>query len=100
MALNEQVVLEALKQVYDPEIPVDVVNLGLVYEIKVDGGKIRIKMTTTAPGCPVGKFIAAEAKQVVCRLDGVEEVDVEMVNDPPWNLGMVSEEGQRTLGWR
>ena len=99
MALNEGLILEALKQVYDPEIPVDIVNLGLIYEVRVDGGKVHIKMTTTGPGCPVGDYIARHAQRVIQRLEGVEKVDVEIVYDPPWSLEKVSEEGKRALGW-
>lgn len=99
MALNKETVLETLKRVYDPEIPVDVVNLGLVYEVKIDGGRVHVKMTTTSPGCPVGGLIAAQAKRVIQKLEGVEEVIVEMVYDPPWSVEMASEEGKRVLGW-
>lgn len=99
MAPDKETILDALKQVYDPEIPVDIVNLGLVYEVTVDGGRVGIKMTTTAPGCPMGNFIAAAAERAVRRLETVEEVHVELVYDPPWNMEMVSEEGRRALGW-
>lgn len=99
MALNEGLIFEALKQVYDPEIPVDVVNLGLVYEVKIDGGKVHVKMTTTAQGCPVADYIARQAQRVIQRLEGVEEAHVEMVYDPPWSLERVSEEGKNALGW-
>ncbi len=100
MALNKEVVLDALKQVYDPEIPVDIVNLGLIYEVKIDGGKVDVKMTTTAPGCPVGNFIAAEAKRAISKMEGVGEVHVELVYDPPWSMDMVTKEGREMLGWR
>jgi metal-sulfur cluster biosynthetic enzyme len=98
MAGNEAI-LEALKRVYDPEIPVDVVNLGLIYEVNVDGGRVDVKMTTTAPGCPMGNYIAGQAERVLRKLEGVGEVHVEMVYDPPWSLDRVSEEGRRALGW-
>lgn len=99
VALDTKEILEALKQVYDPEIPVDIVNLGLVYEVRVDGARVDVKMTTTAPGCPVGDFIAAEAEGRIRRVEGVEEVHVAVVNDPPWKMEMMSEEGRRMLGW-
>lgn len=99
MALSKEGILQALKQVYDPEIPVDVVNLGLVYDVTIDGGKVGVTMTTTAPGCPMGNFIAAQAKRVIKGLEGVEEVEVELVYDPPWSLEKVTEEGKRALGW-
>ena len=109
MPLDEEKILEVLKQVYDPEIPVDIVNLGLVYGVKVKEGRVEVKMTTTAPGCPVGSFIAAEAERAIRELLEVErvigggeekaEIHVEMVDDPPWNIEMISEEGRRILGW-
>jgi len=99
MAVDREAILEALKRVYDPEIPVDVVNLGLIYEVNVDGGRVDVKMTTTAPGCPMGNYIAGQAERVLRKLDGVGEVHVEMVYDPPWSLDRVSAEGRRALGW-
>lgn len=99
MALDKEKILEALKQVYDPEIPVDVVNLGLVYEVTIDCGRVNVKMTTTAPGCPVGNLIAAQAERAIRRIDGVKEVAVELVYDPPWSMEKMSEEGRRMLGW-
>lgn len=99
MALSQEEILEGLKQVYDPEIPVDIVNLGLVYEVTVDGGRVDVKMTTTAPGSPVENFIAAEVERAIRKIEGVEEVHVKIVNDPPWSLGKATEEGRRVLGW-
>jgi len=99
MAVDKEAILEALKGVYDPEIPVDVVNLGLIYGVNVDGGRVDVKMTTTAPGCPMGNYIAGQAERVLRKLDGVGEVHVEMVYDPPWSLDRVSAEGRRALGW-
>ena len=99
MAVDKEAILDALKGVYDPEIPVDVVNLGLIYWVNVDGGRVDVKMTTTAPGCPMGNYIAGQAERVLRKLDGVGEVHVEMVYDPPWSLDRVSAEGRRALGW-
>lgn len=109
MALTKEVILETLRQVYDPEIPVDIVNLGLVYEVTVEERKVDVKMTTTATGCPMGNFIAAKVEQVIQDLLEAErimggvhempEVHVELVYDPPWSLEMASEEGKRALGW-
>lgn len=96
--MTKEGVLEALRQVYDPEIPVDIVNLGLVYEVSVDEGNVSVRMTTTAPGCPVGGFLAGEAEKAIRRLEGVREVHVELVYDPPWDPEMVSEEGRMALG--
>jgi metal-sulfur cluster biosynthetic enzyme len=92
-------VFEALKQVYDPEIPADILNLGLVYEVLVDDDRVVVKMTTTAPGCPVGNYIVAQAKRAIERLEGVKEIVIELVYDPPWQESMITEEGRRMLGW-
>ncbi len=100
MAVDKEQVYDALKRVYDPEIPVDVVNLGLVYDVSIDDDKVAVKMTTTASGCPVGDYIVAQAKRAIGRVEGVKEVQVELVYDPPWKESMISEEGRRLLGWR
>lgn len=99
MAVEKEEIFDALKRVYDPEIPVDVVNLGLVYEVLVDDDRVAVKMTTTASGCPVGNYIVAQAKRAIGRLEGVKEIDVELVYDPPWQESMITEEGRRLLGW-
>ena len=99
MGLDRDAILEALRRVYDPEIPVDIVNLGLIYEVAIEDGKVRVKMTTTAPGCPVGAFIAAEAERAIREIEGVEDVEVQLVYDPPWNPDRISEAGKRMLGW-
>ena len=93
---------EALKNVYDPEIPVNIVDLGLVYDTAVEptdhGAKVDVKMTLTAQGCGMGPSIAADAQNKIFALGGVEEADVEIVWDPPWHQSMISEEGRKTLG--
>jgi metal-sulfur cluster biosynthetic enzyme len=97
--LTKESVLEALRDVYDPEIPVNVVDLGLVYDCDVDGeGDVSVKMTLTFPGCGMGPYIAQQAEWRIAELDGVEDVEVEMVYDPPWNPDMISEEGKAQLG--
>lgn len=100
MAVEKEAVYDALKRVYDPEIPVDIVNLGLVYDVSLDGDKVAVKMTTTASGCPVGNYMVAQAKRAIGRVEGVKEVEVELVSEPPWQESMISEEGRRMLGWR
>ena len=91
-----------LRQVFDPEIPVDIVNLGLVYDCSLDedDGKTtaNIKMTLTAPGCGMGPVIAADAQARIMTLDGIDEANVDLVWDPPWNQDMISEEGRMKLG--
>ena len=92
-----------LKEVYDPEIPVDIVNLGLVYDCvlsKKENGKtdVNVKMTLTAPGCGMGPVIAADAQARVMSLDGIEDAQVDLVWDPVWNQDMITEEGKMQLG--
>ncbi len=100
MTVEKEEVYDALKRVYDPEIPADIVNLGLVYDVSIDGDRVAVKMTTTASGCPVGNYIVAQAKRAIERLEGVKEIDVELVYDPPWQESMITEEGRRMLGWQ
>ena len=91
-----------LKQCYDPEIPVNIVDLGLVYDTAVDEGdegtEVTVKMTLTAQGCGMGPTIAADAQSKILSLEGVASADVEIVWDPPWNQSMISDEGRETLG--
>jgi probable FeS assembly SUF system protein SufT len=102
-ALDEQSVWSQLKTCYDPEIPVNIVDLGLVYDCKISprnegGARVDVKMTLTAPGCGMGPTIAAEARSKIMSLPGVEDAEVELVWDPPWNQGMISEVGKMQLG--
>ncbi len=93
---------EALKNVYDPEIPVNIVDLGLVYDTSVlpdeNEVKVRVQMTLTAQGCGMGPSIAADAQNKILALGGVSQADVEIVWDPPWHQSMISEEGRQALG--
>lgn len=99
----EERVWKVLGDIYDPEIPVDIVNLGLVYSVEVipqkDGTScVNVRMTLTAPGCGMGPHLMAEAEAGVAALEGVGEVNVEFVWDPPWNREMMSEEARMQLG--
>ena len=100
-ALGEKIV-RVLKTIFDPEIPVDIVNLGLVYDCtlsEVDSGTdVDVKMTLTAPGCGMGPVIAADAQARIMSLSEINEARVELVWDPPWNQDMISEEGKMKLG--
>ena len=91
-------VTEALKNVYDPEIPVNVVDLGLIYDVSVDEGNVSVQMTLTAPGCGMGPMIAQQAEWAISELEGVEDVQVEMTFDPPWSPELISEDGKKLLG--
>lgn len=98
----EKRVWKVLGEIYDPEIPVDIVNLGLVYSVEVieqaDGTAcVNVRMTLTAPGCSMGPHIMAEAEAGIAALDGVSSVNVEFVWDPPWNQDMMSEEARMRL---
>jgi len=96
--LEKDTVIDAMKQVYDPEIPINVVDLGLIYDVNVNDGNVHVLMTLTAPGCGMGPFIAQQAEWAIAELDGAEDVEVEMVFDPPWNPEMISEDGKKLLG--
>ncbi len=100
----EKKVWEALKNCYDPEIPVNIVELGLVYDCKVeplkDGGfKVDVKMTLTAPGCGMGPMIAQDVQNKIISIDGVNEANVELVWEPPWSQEMMSESAKLQLGF-
>jgi probable FeS assembly SUF system protein SufT len=101
--VSEDEVWNQLKQCFDPEIPVNIVDLGLVYDCRLskkdDGGtKVDVKMTLTAPGCGMGPAIAHDAQSKILSIDGVDEADVQLVWDPPWNQNMISEAGRMKLG--
>jgi len=91
-------VMKALKECYDPEIPVNVWDLGLIYDVAVDGDKVHVKMTLTAPGCPMHSFISQEVKQKLQTVSGVKEATVEVVWDPPWSPDKMSPEARAQLG--
>ena len=90
---------EALASVYDPEIPVSIVDLGLVYAVEINEHQIDIRMTLTAPGCGMGPVLAQDVKRGVEALEAVSEAEVEVVFDPPWNQNMMSEAAKLQLGF-
>ncbi len=95
----EEKIINVLKNVYDPEIPVNIYDLGLVYENSVsDEGNVKVVMTLTAPNCPVADSLPQLVKEQIEFLTGVNEVDVEIVFDPPWDMEMISDEGKLELG--
>ena len=89
---------DALKNVYDPEIPINVLDLGLIYDVQVNEGNVFVQMTLTAPGCGMGPMIAQQAEWAVSELDGVEDVEVEMVFEPQWTPELISDDGKKQLG--
>ena len=97
--VTEDEVRNALKEVYDPEIPVNVVDLGLIYNINVDDeSRVHVEMTLTAAGCSMGPFIAQQAEWAINDIDGVKDVEVEITFDPPWSPDSISEDGRKLLG--
>jgi metal-sulfur cluster biosynthetic enzyme len=97
--ITEEQVQQALKNVVDPEIGINVVDLGLVCNVDIEGSTVYIDMTLTSPGCPVGPQIIRGAQREVGALEGVEEVDVQLVWSPPWSPDMMSEEAKDELGY-
>jgi metal-sulfur cluster biosynthetic enzyme len=100
MQLDEPLILETLRQVVDPEIDCNIVDLGLIYAIRIDGGKVNVQMTLTTQGCPMHESIAWGVKNALLNLEAVEEADVEIVWDPPWHPAMMTEEGRTRVGVR
>ena len=98
MGLTKEKVLEALSNVYYPEIPIDIVNLGLVYDVEIDGDVVNLKMTMTSPGCPSAREIILESQTLVSELDEVKEANVEVVWDPPWTPEKMSDEARASMG--
>ena len=96
--IEEQKVWDALKTVIDPEIPVNVVDLGLVYNVAVADEKVRVDMTLTIRGCPMHTYIARDTKAKLMQIPGVKEAEVNVVWDPPWNQGMMTEAAKLQLG--
>ncbi len=93
-------IVAAIKTVYDPEIPADIYELGLIYKVDIEDDRtVRIEMTLTAPGCPVAGEMPGWVQNAVGSVEGVMDVDVEMVFDPPWTPERMSEEAQIAIGW-
>jgi FeS assembly SUF system protein len=93
-------IVSALKTVYDPEIPADIYELGLIYKIDIEDDRtVKIKMTLTAPGCPVAGEMPGWVQNAVGTVEGVSDVEVDMVFDPPWTPDRMSEEAQVAVGW-
>jgi len=95
----EEKIVNVLKNIYDPEIPVNIYDLGLIYENKVDEeGNVKILMTLTAPNCPVAEILPQQVKEEIAYLTGVKNVDLEITFDPPWDQDMISDEAKLELG--
>jgi metal-sulfur cluster biosynthetic enzyme len=96
--LNEDALWTALRECYDPEIPVNIVDLGLIYDLSLQDDQVAVKMTLTAPGCGMGPVIAEDAKNKLLNVPGVKTAEVSIVWDPAWNPRMISPAGRQQLG--
>ncbi len=97
MELKDKII-EEIKKIYDPEIPVNIYDLGLIYDIKVeDKNTAKIKMTLTSPNCPVAESLPKEVKDGIMQVEGIENVDLKLVWDPPWNQTMMTEAAKLEL---
>ena len=99
MGITEEDVMKALRMVIDPELGANIVDLGLVYEVRVENGEdVYVKMTVTVPGCPLSNFLLHDAKKKIEKIEGVGKVDVELTFDPPWTPDRMSPELRRMFG--
>lgn len=97
--VTQDEVMNVLRNCYDPEIPINIVDLGLIYGVNVDGKTVNVEMTLTAPGCPMHSLIARDVKQKVEALADVEEANVRVVWEPPWTPDRMSEDAKKKLGF-
>lgn len=97
-AITETQVLEALQEVFDPEIPVNIVDLGLVYEVDINGSQVDVKMTLTAIGCPMADEVLGDVRNRLLQIPGVEEARAQLVYDPPWTPERMTEDAKWELG--
>jgi FeS assembly SUF system protein len=96
MEVKEKII-EEIRKIYDPEIPVNIYELGLIYEIKVENDTAKVKMTLTSPNCPVAESLPKEVKDSIMQVEEIEKVDLDLVWDPPWNKDMMSEAAKLEL---
>ena len=96
MEVKDKIITE-IKKIYDPEIPVNIYDLGLIYDVHVNDKKVKIKMTLTSPNCPVAESLPKDVKDSAMQVEEIEEVDLELVWDPPWNKDMMSEAAKLEL---
>jgi FeS assembly SUF system protein len=96
MEVKDKIITE-IRKIYDPELPVNIYELGLIYDIKVENNTAKVKMTLTTPNCPVAESLPKEVEDSIMQVEGVEKVDLELVWDPPWNKDMMSEAAKLEL---
>ena len=94
---KKELIIEEIRKIYDPELPVNIYELGLIYDVKVNEAKAKIIMTLTTPNCPVAESLPKEVKEGAMQVEGIEDVDLELVWDPPWNKDMMSEAAKLEL---
>jgi len=95
---DQDTVYTALKQIHDPEVGINIVDMGLIYSLELEDGKVGVYMTLTSPGCPAGPQILGQVETKIRELDGVEDVDINVVWSPPWTPEMLSDEAKDELG--
>ena len=96
MDLKEKIIAE-IKKIYDPEIPVNIYELGLIYDVSIIEKDVKVKMTLTTPNCPVAESLPKEVKDSIMQIDGVDKVDLDLVWEPPWDKSMMSESAKLEL---
>ena len=90
-------IIEEIKKIYDPEIPVNIFDLGLIYDVQVNEKNAKIKMTLTSPNCPVAESLPKEVKDIAMQVEGIKKVDLDLVFEPPWDKSMMSEAAKLEL---
>ncbi len=96
--VDEKSVMDSLRNVYDPELGINIVDLGFIYKIEINEGRVNVRMTFTSPHCPLSGMITDQVKEAAIKVNGVKEVNVELVFDPPWNPSMMNSEIRKQLG--
>ena len=96
---KKEKIIEEIRKIYDPELPVNIYELGLIYDVQVENNNAKIKMTLTTPNCPVAESLPKEVKDGAMQVEGIENVDLELVWDPPWNKDMMSDDARLALGY-
>jgi FeS assembly SUF system protein len=97
--VDSQKIKDKLRECFDPEIPINIVDLGLVYGIEINGASVKVRMTLTAPGCPLAGSITEDVRRKLLEIEGVQKAEVELVWDPPWSPERISEEAKETMGF-
>lgn len=101
--LTKEEVIKAISEVYDPEIPVNIVDLGFIYDVLINDGDVKVLMTLTIPGCPLHQILTRQVEEVVKKIEGVNNVAVELTFEPRWSIDKISEAGKeklRSLGYK